>query len=344
MITPEAPLDAPRGQNGPVVRALDASHMRNRTRIIVLGALAAVAVAAFLLVGTMPGNEALFAYQMRLRIPKICAMLLAAFALGACTMVFQSVVGNRIITPCLLGMNALYMLVHTTVFFFAGSGSFLALNANAAFAVDLAVMAVAGTVVYSRLFRLTHHNVLYILLVGTVLTSLFGSMQSTLVRIMDPNEYETLQATLIPSFSSINTEVVILSLAVLALTSVLLRRDIALLDVVALGHDQATNLGVDYNRTIRRLMVGVVVYIAVATAMVGPISFLGLILANLARQFVKSYRHALLISASVMFGMLVLMAGELVTEQVFHYAVPVSVFITVVGGLYFLHLLLREGD
>ena len=50
----------------------------------------------------------------------------------------------------------------------------------------------------------------------------------------------------------------------------LLRKDLALLDVLTLGKDQAINLGVDYDKSIRRLLLGVTLSIAVATAMVGP--------------------------------------------------------------------------
>ena len=83
--------------------------------------------------------------------------------------------------------------------------------------------------------------------------------------------------------------------------------------------------------------------IAVATAMVGPISFLGLIIANIARQLFKSYRHTYLILGSALVGMVVLVAGQLVVERIYHYAVPISVFITVGGGgVYFLYLLLSN--
>ena len=68
-------------------------------------------------------------------------------------------------------MNSLYMLIHTAVIFAAGSGSILAVNAKAAFGVDLLIMGTAATVIYSTLFRKTGHNVLYVLLIGTVLNS-----------------------------------------------------------------------------------------------------------------------------------------------------------------------------
>ena len=101
-------------------------------------------------------------------------------------------------------------------------------------------------------------------------------------------------------------------------------------------------MGVDYDRCIRRLLLGVTLCIAVATAMVGPISFLGLIIANLSRQLLKTYRHSQLILGSALFGMIVLIGGQLIVERVYVYSVPVSVFISVGGGIYFLYLLLAN--
>ena len=285
-------------------------------------------------------NEKLFRYAMRLRTPKLIVMLITAFAIGGASIVFQSIINNTIVTPCLLGMNSLYTLIHTAVVFFASTGSFLALNANASFAVDVVLMGLTATVVYSWLFQKTRHNVLYVLLIGTVLSSFFSSIQTTLTRIMDPNEYDTLLATLVASFSNINSEIILLSVLLLAAVVFVLRKDLMLLDVLTLGKEQAVNLGVDYDRSIRRLLLGVTLCIAVATAMVGPISFLGLIIANLARQFLKTYRHTQLILGSALFGMIVLVGGQLLVEHVFTYSIPVSVFITVGGGIYFLYLLL----
>lgn len=118
-------------------------------------------------------NEKLFRYAMRLRTPKLIVMLITAFAIGGASIVFQSIINNTIVTPCLLGMNSLYTLIHTAVVFFAGTGSFLALNANASFAVDVVLMGLAATVIYGWLFQKTRHNVLYVLLIGTVLSSFF---------------------------------------------------------------------------------------------------------------------------------------------------------------------------
>ncbi|WP_417092713.1 iron chelate uptake ABC transporter family permease subunit [Intestinimonas timonensis] len=208
--------------------------------------------------------------------------------------------------------------------------------------MDVVLMGLTATVIYSWIFKKTRHNVLYVLLVGTVLTSFFGSIQTTLTRVMDPNEYDTLLTSLVASFSNINSEILLFSALLLAGITFALRKELALLDVLTLGKDQAINLGVDYDRCIRRLLLGVTLCIAVATAVVGPISFLGLIIANLSRQLLRTYRHSQLILGSALFGMAVLVGGQLIVEHVYTYAVPVSVFITVGGGLYFLYLLLTR--
>lgn len=287
-------------------------------------------------------NEKLFQYALKIRMPKLIVMLITAFAIGGASIVFQSIINNTIVTPCLLGMNSLYTLIHTIVIFFVGAGSIIACNANISFVIDLLIMGLVATVIYSYLFKKTKHNILYVLLIGTVLSSFFSSIQNTLTRVMDPNEYDILLSNLVASFSNINSNIIVISVLLLIGIVFALRKELALLDVLTLGKDQAINLGVDYDKCIRKLLLGVTLCIAVATAMVGPISFLGLIIANLSRQLLKTYRHSQLVLGTVLFGMIILIGGQLLVERVFVYSIPVSVFITIGGGVYFLYLLLRK--
>ena len=300
------------------------------------------AVLLYMTVGVRFDKPMLLAYAMRLRSTKVAVMLLVAFAIGSAFIVFQSIIRNTIVTPCLLGINSLYSLVHTLVAFFLGTGSVLLRNGNVSFLLDLVIMGGAATFLYSYLFKKTRYNVLYVLLIGTMLTSFFSSIQNTLVRVMDPNEYETLLVTLVASFNNINEEIILVSALILAAVVFALRRDLAVLDVISLGKEQAINLGVDHDRVIRRLLLGVVLFISVATALVGPISFLGLIIANLSRQLFCTYRHTDLTAGAFLIGAVLLIAGQLLVEQVYTYSIPISVFITVGGGLYFLYLLLAQ--
>ena len=318
------------------------AYKANVRKLIILAVLMLLAVLFYMVVDVNFSNPKFFWFSMKIRTPKLLAMLVAAFAIGAASIVFQSVINNTIVTPCLLGMNSLYTLLHTVVYFAFGSTSFLAVNQNAAFIADLLLMIIVATFIYGYLFKKTNYNVLYVLLIGTVLTSFFGSIQETMIRVMDPNEYDALLLTLVAGFENINGEIILSCVLLLALLAFVLRKELALLDVITLGKDQAINLGVDYDRCIRRLLMGVTACIAIATAMVGPISFLGLIIANLGRQIMRTYRHTHLILGASLFGMMALVAGQSLLEHVFAYAVPVTVFINLGGGIYFLYLLLKK--
>lgn len=317
-----------------------AQRRRLKTSMVVLAGLVLLFIGLYQFAFV---NPKFFAYAMGLRLPRLAVILIAGFAISAAAIVFQTIIRNTIVTPCLLGMNSLYLLIHTAVVFFLGSGSLFAVNPVYAFAADVIVMGVVAGFIYYTIFQKTGGNVLYVLLIGTVLSTFFSSMQNSLTRIMDPNEYDALLNTLTASFTNVNAVCIIPGALLLAAIAWWLRKDLAILDVISLGREQAVSLGVDYERTLRRLMVGVALYIAVATALVGPLSFLGLITANVARQLFTTYRHTWLIAGSASVGMLILTAGQFVVEHVMVYAVPVSVFVTIGGGIYFLYLVLTAG-
>ena len=308
----------------------------NQLKAAILITLVILAVIGYL---TLNVNPKYVEFAMRLRVPKLLVMLVTAFCIGGASIVFQTLIQNTIVTPCLLGMNSLYALIHTAVVFFLGSGSLIARHPQLSFLVDLTIMGAAAILIYGTLFKKMKHQILYVLLAGTVMSTFFSSMQTTLTRIMDPNEYDALLGSLVASFSNVNSSLLAISAVLIGLVIFALRKELKLLDVIALGKNQAINLGVDVDKTIRRLLLGVTVLIAIATALVGPISFLGLIIANLSRQLFKTYKHTWLIFGSAVLGMIVLVGGQLVVEHGFSYSIPISVLITIGGGLYFLILL-----
>ena len=206
-----------------------ASYQANVRKVTLLALLVLLAAVCYMVVAVNFGSQHLMLYSMKIRTPKLVVMLITAFAIGGASIVFQSIINNTIVTPCLLGMNSLYTLIHTAVVFFAGSGSLLARSANLSFAADVILMGIVATIIYSYLFQKTNHNVLYVLLIGTVLSSFFSSIQTTLTRVMDPNEYDSLLSTLVADFENINSEIIVFALVLLAGLIFVLRRDLALL-------------------------------------------------------------------------------------------------------------------
>ena len=238
-----------------------AQRRRLKTSMVVLAGLVLLFIGLYQFAFV---NPKFFAYAMGLRLPRLAVILIAGFAISAAAIVFQTIIRNTIVTPCLLGMNSLYLLIHTAVVFFLGSGSLFAVNPVYAFAADVIVMGFVAGFIYYTIFQKTGGNVLYVLLIGTVLSTFFSSMQNSLTRIMDPNEYDALLNTLTASFTNVNAACIIPGALLLAAIAWWLRKDLAILDVISLGREQAVSLGVDYERTLRRLMVGVALYIAVA--------------------------------------------------------------------------------
>ena len=283
-----------------------------------------------------------FDYAMSIRTPKLLAMLIASFCIGTASIVFQSIINNRIVTPCLLGMNSLYILLHTALTFFLGSSHFLTANKEVSFVTDIILMGFMGTIIYGTLFKKTNYNILYVLLTGTVLATFFTSISNTLTRKMDPNEYDALLSKLVAGFDHVNSELLLLAFILIIVTVLVFWKDIKLLDVLVLGRNQAINLGVDFDRVIKRLLIAVTFFITIATALVGPISFLGLILANLARELFKTYKHIYLLIGSFLFGVILLIGGQSAIEHVLGFGTQISVFINLFGGMYFLYLVLRN--
>ncbi len=291
---------------------------------------------------TLDLNMKYFEYAMSIRIPKALAILIASFCIGCASIVFQSVINNRIVTPCLLGMNSLYVLTHTVLALTVGvTGTFLA-NKNNAFILDLIIMGISATIIYGYLFKKTKYNVLYVLLSGTVIATLFTSISNTMMRVMDPNEFTALQDSLIAGFSNVNSDIILLSVVIIIAVIVVFWKHIQILDVLTLGKNQAINLGVDYDKSISRLLLGVTIMIAIATALVGPISFLGLIVANISREYFKTFKHKYLMIGSFLMGVIILTFGQALIEHVFNYNAVISVFINVLGGIYFLYLIITN--
>ena len=119
----------------------------NQRKLIILAVVVLLCAAGYMFYAVNFGSARLFRYSMKLRSPKLIVMLITAFAIAGASMVFQTIINNVIVTPCLLGMNALYSLIHTAVVFVAGSASLLATNSNLAFAVDLALMPIVATAI-----------------------------------------------------------------------------------------------------------------------------------------------------------------------------------------------------
>ncbi|MEG3694709.1 iron chelate uptake ABC transporter family permease subunit [Vibrio coralliirubri] len=312
--------------------------MRDSVKIAIL-AIASLGMAALFIGQGLTWDN--YEFFLSLRLPKLLSIVLAAVAISASSLVFQTITNNRILTPSILGFDSLYMLVQTVLLFVFGSASFWVIDSIANFSMSVTVMILFSFALFHFYFKSKRNNVFTLLLIGIVCGSVFSSLSNFLAMLIDPNEFAVLQNVMFASFNNVKGELVYLSLIPLGLSLLGLWLLAPKLDVLWLGVDNATSLGVNTKRLTQITLVIVSVMVAVSTALVGPVLFFGLITVSLARQMFRSYQHRVLIIASSLLAIVLLVSGQWFIEKVMAFETTVSVIINLVGGLYFMFLLLR---
>jgi iron complex transport system permease protein len=203
-------------------------------------------------------------------------------------------------------------------------------------------MVLFASLLYKLLFKGEGQNIYFLLLVGIIFGTFFGSITEFMQVLIDPNEFLIVQDRMFASFNNVKTDLLLIATVLVVIVAVYSLRFIKYLDVLSLGKDQAVNLGVDYDYVVKRLLIIIAILVSISTALVGPITFLGLLVANVAHQFFNTYQHKYLIIGSVFISIIALVGGQLIVERVFTFSTTLSVIINFIGGVYFIYLLLKE--
>lgn len=312
---------------------------KDKKSIFILSILTLVLVVAFLFIGV---NNVNFKYALYRRIPKIYAMILTGGAIGFSSLIFQTVTNNRILTPSILGIDSLYVLLQTSVVFLLGSSSVIISNGNINFIITISAMILFSSLIYKFIFKKSSKNIFTLLLVGVVCGTLFESLTTFMQVLIDPVEFQVVQDKMQASFNNVNTDLLFISSIVIIICMGYVYDYLKILDVMSLGREQAINLGVDYDRVMKKMLVVIVLLTSVATALVGPITFLGLLVVNISRQLISSYKHSMLGIATILISVIALIGGQLLVEQLMDFGVSVSVIINFIGGIYFIYLVMKE--
>lgn len=280
-------------------------------------------------------------FALRLRSVKVAAILVVSCCVAYSSVAFQTITNNRILTPSIMGFESVYLLIQTVVVFVYGDQTFRVLSGLDNFLLSVLGMIGFSLLLYILIYKKGKDNLYLLLLVGIILGTLFNSLSSFMQLLIDPNDYFIVQGKMFATFNKINRDLLWPSAAVLVLLLSVGFRTTKYLDVLALGRDQAINLGLNYNRMVQFFLVIIAVLVSVSTALVGPITFLGLLVTNLTYELFKTHRHGIIIAACCLVTAVTLLSGQFVMERLFHLSIPVSAIINLVGGLYFMFLLLR---
>jgi iron complex transport system permease protein len=305
--------------------------------LLVLGALALASVVLFMTLGA----KGSWSFIIPFRGKKLLALLLVAYSIALSTVLFQTVANNRILTPSIMGFDQLYILIQTAVAYFLGAEMLALMDPNLAFAVKLLLMVGFSGFFFQWLFLSAERSLYLLILVGIVFGVFFRSLSNFMARMLDPNAFQVLQDTLFASFNDVDTTLLGVSYAIVVLASVVLWRMRSVLDVLSLGKPTAINLGIDYKRVVITLLVIVSVLVSVSTALVGPRTFFGLLVATLGYLLMGTSKHKWVIPAAVLLGVICLVGGQTLLERVFAFNTALSIIIEFLGGIVFIIFVLR---
>lgn len=304
-----------------------------------------VAIAAGLLVWDNPSEFGSDGYWRIawLRLSGIAVLLLVGVSQAVATVSFQTVTGNRIITPSIMGFEALYVAVQTSSVYFFGIAGLVAIQGVPQFLLQVALMVGFALALYGWLFSGENANLQAVLLVGIVLGIGIGSVATFMRRLLTPSEFDVLAARLFGSVANADPDYLPVAIPLCAVAVVLLWARVRRLNVIALGRDTAIGLGVSHRGEVLRMLTLVAILISVSTSLVGPMTFFGFLVAMLTYQFADTYDHRLLFPVAALTGFVVLAVAYFVMKHLFSAQGVVSIIIEFAGGLIFLIVILRKG-
>ena len=285
-------------------------------------------------------REAIFNIIER-RSYQVVAMIVAAVLIASTTLVFQTLTNNRILTPSLIGFDAIFITSQTMIVFFLSEQSMFYQNPYLNFLTTSILMLFVSLMMYKLILRKNRNNIIFLLLFGMIISTLSRNFASFLQTIMDPNQFQSIAMVTEVTISNMNTSIILLVVPLMVVIIGLIVKDFKYLDVMSLGESQAIGLGVEYQKKLNVSLVYIAIAMSISTALIGPISFLGLISVNAAREILKTYKHMSLMIMSSMIAVIAIVLGQTIIIEI-GYLTTVTVLISMIGGLYMILLVLKE--
>ncbi len=287
------------------------------------------------------GARAPWSFVLPFRGTKLAALLLVGLCVSTATLMFQTITQNRILTPSIMGFDALYVFLLTSAVFVLGGMTFVLVPPQVTFLVAATALTFAALLLFGTLLTTAQSDLLRMILTGIIFGALFRSLTSFLQRMIDPNEFAVIQVASFARFTQIETDLLALSSLI---TAAVLARAWGLrhrLDVLCLGRGTAITLGEPPRRLELEALILIAILVSISTALVGPVAFLGLLVVSLARLITPTETHRYLFPSAALVAGITLVGGQLLMERAFRLTTPLSVVIDLIGGLVFLVLLLK---
>lgn len=307
-----------------------------RKKILILAFLTLIMALVFVFAGLKDFDE----YALKNRFLQIAAIVIVAICIAVSTVIFQTICNNKILTPAIIGLDSLYMLLQSGLVFSLGSANLSVYRNDINFLITLVCMVVFSLGLYKILFS-SDKSIYLIMLLGLIFGTLFSTLSSFFEILIDPDEFMIIQGRMFASFDNVAFDVLALAYIVTLLSFIWIFRYMKFLDPLSLGKDLSINLGINYQKISKHLMIIIAILTSISTALVGPITFLGLLVVNITYELFKTAKHSILLLACILISILALLGGVFFVSRIFDYNTTISVIINFLGGIYFIYLVLK---
>ena len=291
----------------------------------------------------VPVDSPSFIPVVRRRMVALVAMIIAAICQSLSTVAFQSITNNRVITPSLLGFEALYSTIHTSTIFFFGASAFISFSGIGSFLFQVIAMVLMCLILYGWLLSGKYGDLQLMLLVGIIIGTGLRSVSTFMRRLLAPSEFDILQARLFGSVNNADAAYFPIAIPMVIIVALILLAYSKKLNVLSLGKDVSTSLGVKHQFSVIYTLVLVSILMSISTALVGPLTFFGFLVATLSYQAAQTYDHRYIFPMALAIGFLIITGSYFIMYHVFNAQGVVSVIIEMFGGITFLIMILRKG-
>lgn len=290
----------------------------------------------------VPVDSPSFIPVAKRRMVAIVSMIIAAVCQSLATVAFQSITNNRVITPSLLGFEALYSTIHTSTMFFFGTTAFIGYMGTGSFLFQVAIMVAMCLILYGWLLSGKYGNLQLMLLVGIIIGTGLRSLSTFMRKLLAPSEFDILQAKLFGSVNNADAAYFPIAIPIVIIVAVLLLAYSKRLNVLSLGKEISSSLGLNHKFSIIYVLVLVSILMSISTALVGPLTFFGFLVATLSYQLAQTYDHRYIFPMALAIGFLVLTGAYFIMNHVFNAQGVVSIIIEIAGRLTFLIIILKR--
>lgn len=279
-----------------------------------------------------------------IRLPRLILALLIGAALAQSGAAMQGIFRNPMADPSLLGISSGAAFAAALIIVLGQRLPWLQ-SFNLTYLLPLACFT-GGILTAWLVARLATTNgytrVSTLLLGGLAINALINAGIGLLAYLANDTALRSLTFWMFGSLGKAGWDEILIALPFILIPLLLIPRYASALNALLLGEAEATHLGVDVEKLKRRLMLLAILAVSTSVSLAGVIGFVGLITPHLLRLWAGP-DHRLLLPASALLGGLLMICADVVSRLLMSPAeIPIGILTALVGGPFFLVLLLRH--